>query len=83
MADLLQTVSPRALSPDIHRREKPNIPASEKLAYPVPEACALAGFSRSKLYELISSGELRTVKRAGRRLVLRTDLTAFLAGEAA
>lgn len=64
-------------------QEKPNIPMAERMAYPIPEACALGGFSRSKAYELIKNGELKSVRRAGRRLVLRADLVAFLTGEAA
>ncbi|HXQ47526.1 MAG TPA: helix-turn-helix domain-containing protein [Caulobacteraceae bacterium] len=55
----------------------------ERLAYPVAEACILGGFGRTKLYELIKSNELRTVRRAGRRLVLKADLEAFLTGVAA
>ena len=63
--------------------DKHDVPISERLAYPVPEACALGGWSRSKMYELFKSGELRSVRRAGRRLVLRADLEAFLQGEEA
>lgn len=59
------------------------IPLSEKLAYSVAEACAIAGFRKSKAWELIRSGELKSVKRAGRRLVLRVDLIAWLRGDEA
>lgn len=59
------------------------IPASEKLAYSVVEACAIAGFRKSKAWELIRTGELKSVKRAGRRPVLREDLIAWLRGDAA
>ena len=59
------------------------IPPSEKLAYSVAEACAVAGFKKSKAWELIRTGELKSIKRAGRRLVLREDLIAWLRGDAA
>lgn len=59
------------------------IPAFDRLAYPVDAASAMSGISRSRLYELFASGELRSVKRGGRRLVLKADLEAFLIGKAA
>ncbi len=63
------------------KREKPDIPASERLAYPILEACAVSGIGRSKIYESIRTNELRSVKRAGRRLIMREDLVAFLNGQ--
>jgi excisionase family DNA binding protein len=50
-----------------------------KLAYQINEAAQASGLSRSTLYQLIKTGELKSVKAAGRRLVLRNDLEAFLA----
>lgn len=64
------------------KRESAAISLSDKIALRVDEACAVAGFRRTKFYELINSGELRSIRRAGRRLVLRTDLEQFLTGEA-
>jgi excisionase family DNA binding protein len=55
----------------------PNI--SDKLAYSINEACASTGIGRTSLYELISNGQLKAIKAAGRRLILRTDLEAYLA----
>ena len=55
----------------------PNI--SNKLAYSVNEACAATGIGRTSLYELIAKGQLKTLKAARRRLILRTDLEAYLA----
>lgn len=65
-----------------------NKPAASalKLSFTISEACAATGLGRTSVYELIASGRLRAVKAAGRRLILRTDLEAFLKscrGEAA
>ena len=57
--------------------------ALEPLAYRVGAASAVSGLSRSRMYELFASGELRSIKRGGCRLVLRSDLLAYLTGEAA
>jgi excisionase family DNA binding protein len=53
-------------------------PPIEKLAYRIDEAAVAFGLSRSKIYELIGSGELRSIKAGGRRLILRDDAIAFL-----
>jgi excisionase family DNA binding protein len=47
-------------------------------AYRIDDAARVSGLSRSKLYELLSSGELQSVKAAGRRLILADDLRTFL-----
>lgn len=49
-----------------------------RLAYSVAEAAAVSNLSRSKLYELLKAGELRSVKIAGRRLIRHADLLALL-----
>jgi excisionase family DNA binding protein len=46
-----------------------NTHATERLAYRVDEACRALGISRTTLYKLIASGELRTVMVGGRRLI--------------
>lgn len=51
----------------------------DKLLYRVPEACELLGISRSKLYLLIASGELPTVRVGGTRRVRASDLRDFAA----
>jgi excisionase family DNA binding protein len=56
-------------SPDYHR----------KLAYRIDEAAQACGIGRTSLYELIGSGQLKAFKAAGRRLIMRSDLEAFLA----
>lgn len=50
----------------------------QRLAYSVAQAAKLSNISRSKLYELIKSGTLRSVKIAGRRLVTRSALLELL-----
>jgi excisionase family DNA binding protein len=50
----------------------------EKLALTIPEAVASSGFSRSSLYEEISSGRLRAVKRGRRVAILTEDFRSWL-----
>ncbi len=50
-----------------------------KLAYRIDEAALASGIGRTSLYELIGSGQLKAFKAAGRRLIMRSDLEAFLA----
>jgi excisionase family DNA binding protein len=48
------------------------------IAYSIADAMRVVGFGRSKLYELLTSGELASVKHGRRRLILREDLEAML-----
>ena len=50
----------------------------EKRAYRIDEFCAAYGLGRTKVYELIKSGKLRTVLVDGRRLVPRDAGDALL-----
>lgn len=52
----------------------------EKLAYSVNETIAALGVKRTALYQLIDSGQLRTVKAGGRRLVPLSSIVSFLEG---
>jgi excisionase family DNA binding protein len=61
-----------------NQADSPN-PNTNKLAYSINEACAATGIGRTSLYELIAKGQLKALKAAGRRLILRTDLEAYLA----
>ena len=51
---------------------------ARRLAYPVPEAAEQLGISVSSTWELISSGQLESVKIAGRRLVPHDVLVGFV-----
>lgn len=44
----------------------------EKLLYRIPEVAAALNVSRSKVYELVKAGELRTV-HINRTCLIRTD----------
>lgn len=55
-------------------------PQPHKLAYRIDEAVSASGLSRSTLYALIANGALPSVRVAGRRLILKDDLVAFLTG---
>jgi len=51
---------------------------TDRLAFTVQEACAAARIGRTALYEAISSGELRAVKRGKRTLILVNDLRRYV-----
>lgn len=53
------------------------------LAYRIPDAVRVSGIGRTKLYQLIASGELRAIRVGGRRLILADSLRELLeAGDA-
>jgi hypothetical protein len=52
----------------------------DKRAYRIDEFCAAYGLGRTKVYEPIKSGKLRTVLVDGRRLVPRDAGEALIAG---
>ncbi len=53
-------------------------PYEYKLAYRVDEAVRVSGLGRTTIYAAIKEGQLKAIKVAGRRLILRRDLEAFL-----
>lgn len=57
------------------------------VAFTIPDAVAYSGFSRSRLYRLIQSKELPSLRVGGRRMIRRDALDAFFerltTGEAA
>ena len=55
----------------------------EALFLPIPDACRALGIGRSKLYELISAGEIGACKLGRKTLIPRDDLTSFAARLAA
>jgi excisionase family DNA binding protein len=56
-----------------------SIPMNERLNVSLPEACQLIGIGRTRLYDFINSGELRTLRIGGRRLVPMDAIRDFLA----
>ncbi|WP_286800393.1 helix-turn-helix domain-containing protein [Pseudomonas sp. UBA4034] len=48
------------------------------LAVSVEDAARVVGYSRSGVYELIASGNLKAFKLGRRRLILMTELKAWI-----
>ena len=55
----------------------------DRIAVPIPEACRISGIGRSKLYEMIKTGDVRIAKVGRRSLVLIESLKALLLTRAA
>lgn len=53
--------------------------ATAPLAHRIPDACQRIGVGRSSLYELIKSGQLKTVRIAGRTLIPESELQRLMA----
>lgn len=66
-----------------HRPLKaPDLPAKqsfEPITVRIPEACRMLGIGRSKFYELITEGEIQTLKLGSATLVPLDGLRAFVA----
>jgi excisionase family DNA binding protein len=60
-------------------RQKQAESAPARLSYRISEFCQATGIGRSRLYEEIAAGRLRTVKFGRSTLVMAEDATAFLA----
>ena len=56
-------------------------PSVERVAFSVAEVSNLTGLGKTKLYELIASGELGSRKIGRRRLIPATDLDRLLGGD--
>ncbi|WP_213876133.1 helix-turn-helix domain-containing protein [Pseudomonas sp. dw_358] len=52
--------------------------ATPQLSVSVEEAARLVGHSRSGIYEVIASGDLKAFKLGKRRLILMTELRAWI-----
>jgi excisionase family DNA binding protein len=50
------------------------------IAYSIAEACEVAGFGRTSIYEAINSGELIARKNGRRTVILSDDLRRWLQG---
>ena len=54
----------------------------DRIAVPISEACRISGIGRSKLYEMIKTGDVRIAKVGRRSLVLIESLRALLSARA-
>ena len=54
----------------------------QRLAYSIDEALQAVPIGRSKLFELIATGQLRTITIGSRRLIPVDALAALVAGDA-
>lgn len=52
--------------------------ATPQLSMSVEEAARLTGYTRSGIYEVIASGDLKAFKLGKRRLILMTELRAWI-----
>jgi excisionase family DNA binding protein len=68
----------QSFRPGAHVQSNEPLPI-EKLAYRVVEAAYALAISRSRLYELIGTGEIKVLKDGGRTLIRRSELDAYLA----
>lgn len=54
------------------------VPFAERLSCTVDEACVVTGLGRTKIYELIGTGQIVTTTIGRRRLVMVRSLLALL-----
>jgi excisionase family DNA binding protein len=57
----------------------PQVPFSERRTFTMGEVAALLGMSVATLYAERARGRLRTIRLAGRRLITREALDAYVA----
>lgn len=50
----------------------------QRMAYRVSEAAEVLAISRSRFYELVAEGRIRTLKEGARTLVRRSELERYL-----
>ena len=51
---------------------------SQKIAYAIKDVCNIASIGRTKIYELIKTGELKTIKIGSRTLVTQSALDNWI-----
>ena len=57
---------------------QPRTPSLEPISVKIPEAVRLTGLSRSRLYELMASGDIEYAKVGSSTLVLVESLRSFV-----
>jgi excisionase family DNA binding protein len=55
----------------------------EPVTITIPDALRLSGLGRTKLYELLTKGEIQSVRVGTRRLIVFASLKALLTGNRA
>jgi excisionase family DNA binding protein len=73
----------KSVSNDQHRLHSPREAAAigAKIAYRPPEAAAALGLSRSHLFQLLASGDIRSTRVGGIRLIPREALEEWLSAQ--
>ena len=69
---------PKGTPSSINGRMAASVPFADRLSCTIEEACEATGLGRTKVYELIGSGQLVTTKIGRRRLVMIQSLIALL-----
>ncbi len=78
-AHLLSSCQLAGSAAETPKTDKAQSPAGlDRLAYGIADAAFVSGISRSKLYELLKSGTLASVKVGARRLIRARDLADLL-----
>ena len=72
------SVTPRCIPSKRVPKSSGEIPFMQRPTCTIQEACKAAGMGRTKFYELINGGELKTVSVGRRRLVQVPSLLKFL-----
>jgi hypothetical protein len=55
-----------------------NIPFRDRISCTIPEACAATGLGRTKIYDEISAGRVRTSKVGTRTLIVVSSLVSLI-----
>ncbi|MDE2562583.1 MAG: helix-turn-helix domain-containing protein [Sphingomonadales bacterium] len=62
---------------------EPSSPTQDdRLTVRIPTAMAMLGISRSRLYKLMSNGDIATIKAGRARLIVLRSLNEFVEGQA-
>lgn len=73
-----RTEQSRVAAPAPKSKEPDSIPFAQRLTCTINEACEATGLGRTKLYELMGTGDIATTTVGRRRLVLVSSLQALL-----
>lgn len=51
---------------------------NEPIAFGINDVCRMLGISRTSVYKIISDGQLKTIRIAGRTLILRSEINRMI-----